>query len=694
MPRVSVDVIVPVYGAAEELARCLSSVGAETDLARHRVVLVIDGPQESRVDAIVDAFAAAHASTIVLRNEQLLGFVRSVNRGMRESARDVVLLNSDTIVTPRWLEKMVDAAMSIANVGTVTPFSNNATLVSIPQPFEENFLPRGFDANAFAALVERVSAREYPRLPTGVGFCLYIRRALLDEIGLFDEEHFGHGYGEENDFCFRALQRGWLHLLDDATFVYHEGERSFRAKAQTHRRLGAAMLERLHPDYMKTIARFMKEDPLAPARARVVGVLDDRGRRAESPSLRKITHLVHGWPPFARGGTESYAEWLVRQQLREREVSVYARLADTSRAKGAVVELHDDGARVRLVTNNFLQRDPFSRNALRDRDLERDFARFLAAERPELLHVHHLSGHTFSLVRVARKLGIPIVHSIHDWWSLCARVNLFDVDGLRCSGPALTKCARCATLTRVPPAMATNLVMHAARRAAAHAALAHADAFVMPSNAIRDDFARECILPRRVPVHVIPYGIDLEPRADPRPPARLPLRFGCVGAVLPHKGLHLAAEAFRTIDPAHATLHIWGNTNADPDYARTLQNATLEGTFAEEEKPRVFDSIDVLLMPSIGLESFGLVAREAMTRGVPVLAANDGGLRELFADGRGGAHFRSGDAASLREAIVALIEEPSRIDAWSRDMPRPKSAAAHAEEIEAVYASVLEKRRR
>ncbi len=108
----------------------------------------------------------------------------------------------------------------------------------------------------------------------------------------------------------------------------------------------------------------------------------------------------------------------------------------------------------------------------------------------------------------------------------------------------------------------------------------------------------------------------------------------------------------------------------------------------------MFDSLDVLLMPSIGLESFGLVAREAMARGVPVLAADDGGLRELFEGGRGGAHFRSGDTASLYEAIVALLDDPSRIDDWSHDMPRPKSAAAHAEEIEAVYASVLARRNR
>jgi GT2 family glycosyltransferase/glycosyltransferase involved in cell wall biosynthesis len=667
MSRVPVDVIIPVYGAPDHLERCLDSVVTHTDLTHHRILLVLDGPQEQRIDAL----AAPHAS---IRNPRRLGFVATVNRGMRESTRDVVLLNSDTLVTPRWLEKMSAAAASHERVGTVTPFSNNATLVSVPEPFEENLLPAGFDAASFAALVERVSVRDYPRLPTAVGFCMYIRRALLDDVGFFDETRFGHGYGEENDFSLRATERGWLHLLDDATFVYHAGARSFGAEARTHRRRGAATLRRLHPQYLPAIARFMREDPLAPARARITG----------TRQRKRVAHLVHGWPPFARGGVESYAQWLVRAQLRHRDVAVYARLADPTREQGAAVELRDGGARVRLVTNNFLQRDPFSRNALRDRALAKDFARFLRAERPELLHVHHTAGHAFPLVRVARRLGIPIVQSLHDWWPLCARVNLFDVDGRRCSGPALTKCARCVTLTRIPLA---NVPLHAYRRLAARAALAQADAFVMPSNAIRDDFARERILPRGTPVHVIPYGIDLAARTQPRPPARLPLRFGCVGAVLPHKGLHLADAVFADIDPSRATLHVWGNANADAAYTRTLRNATLEATFADDEKQRVFDSLDVLLMPSIGLESYGLVAREAMARGVAVLAANDGALAEID----GAMHFRSGDVASLRETIVSLIDDPSRIPL---DLPQPKSAAAHADEIEAVYAAVLEARRR
>ena len=181
--------------------------------------------------------------------------------------------------------------------------------------------------------------------------------------------------------------------------------------------------------------------------------------------------------------------------------------------------------------------------------------------------------------------------------------------------------------------------------------------------------------------------------SNPGAPARRPLRFGFVGSILPHKGLHVAAEAFRGVDPSIATLRAWGDSSASLEYTRTLReiggsSLTLEGTFAEGEKARIFASIDVLLVPSIGLESFGLAAREAMVCGVPVVASRDGALTEMFEPGVCGDYFPSGDALALREIILRLAAAPEIIDGWSARIPRPKSVDEHAEEIEEVYQTV------
>lgn len=686
-PPAEADIIIPVYGAAIELRACLESVVREP---RHRITLVVDGPQDAAVESVIAGFSGR-----ILRNERRRGFVGSVNRGMRETSGDVVLLNSDTIVTPHWIEKLIDAAYSSGDVGTVTPLSNHATLCSVPRAFEENLLPAGFDVESFGALVENVSLRSYPRIPTGVGVCFYIRRALLDDIGLFDDNHFGLGYGEENDFCMRALARGWMHVADDATFIYHAGHRSFGAAHARMERRAAATLRRLYPRYLPTIAAFMKSDPLADVRARIAGAIVP-----PSAKKRRIVHLVHGWPPFQQAGTELYAYWLARQQRLWNDVSVYARGGDPARADGDAVELLDDGIRVRIVTNDFTARDPFRRNAIRDRTIERDFERFLQTERPDVLHVHHLAGHAFSLARVARRLGIPILLQIQDWWFMCARVNLYDRDGNRCSGPGFEKCARCVTLTKLAPAPITNRLLHAARRSATRQALDAADAYIAGSQAIRDDYVRAGVIDSSKPFRVIPYGVSVVADQQARLPARPPIRFGYVGSIAPHKGVHVAVEAMRALDPARASLHIWGDASAFPGYASDLRRRgegaaiVFEGRFREDEKARVFASMDVLLVPSIGLESFGLAAREAMTCGVPVIASAGGALSEMFAPGHGGDLFPAGDAAALHSILRRVIEEPALIDRWSARIQPPKRADDHAAEIQSVYDALLAGRRR
>jgi len=666
-PPNAVDIIIPVYGALEELRACLASVEACTDLTRHRVVIVLDGAQSRAIEKLASDY-------YVVRNSLRRGFVGAANRGMVFSERDVVLLNSDTIVTPGWLEKLIRAAYSAGDIGTVTPLSNHATLCSVPRGFEENLMPVGLDAATFGAHVESVSKREYPRLPTGVGVCLYIRRALLDDIGLFDEERFGLGYGEENDFCMRAIARGWLHIADDATFIQHAGHRSFGASREALQRKAGCTMRRLHPRYMATIAEFMRQDPLRNVRERI-DVRRDGTR---------VTHLVHGWPPFQTAGTELYAYWLAKQQSQRHRVSVYTRGSDPERGEGEALELMDDGMRVRIVTNHFSARDPLRRNAIINRDLDRDFERFLEQEGTELLHVHHLAGHAFSLMRVARKMGIPIVLQIQDWWFRCARVNQYDRFGNRCSGPALDKCAKCVTLTNLA---GSNRFLHALRRRAAQAALDAADAYIVGSEAIRNDYAAMV----KKPIHVIPYGIAMNGPCPQRKAAGNPLRFGYVGSIAPHKGLHVAADALR--DLPGAELVVYGDENAYPEYTAELRRRNpairFEGRFAEEEKDRVFASMDVLLVPSIGLESYGLAAREAMACGVPVIASAGGALSEMFDDCPCGELFPVGDVNALRLIARRLIGDPSIVDAWSRRLPQPKRSDAHAQEIEWVYESVL-----
>jgi GT2 family glycosyltransferase len=695
----SVDVVVPVHGAADDFVRCAESVFSHTDLRRHRFVVVVDGDPAFAADALLERRAAeTGADLLVLRNPVRRGFVASVNRGMALAERDVVLLNSDAEVTAGWLDKMAAAAHSAADVASVTPFSNNATICSLPCFLANNVLPAGHDLAGFARVVEERAQRVYPRLPTGVGVCLYLRRDALDAVGLFDEARFGLGYGEESEWCMRAWKVGRVHVLDDATFVWHAGQRSFGATRARRVRHAQRVMRRLHPEYDGLVARFIREDPLRPVRERVMAALLPPRRATPATTPRRVLHVVHGWPPWNAAGTESYARGLVVRQARDREVVVSARIGDPEAAEGGIRELQDGGARVRLVVNNFTQRNPLVRNALLCPALDREIGRLLDETRPEIVHVHHLAGHALSIVAAVARRGIPIVWQAQDWWLACARSNLLDATRQLCPGPAPRRCARCLPLTRRPPASVWNPLLHAVRRRLAHRALRAATAFIFGSRFAADSWRMLGLVRAADVLHVLPYGVEMPVDVVHREPARLPLRFGILGSFLPHKGLHVAVEAFRGVDPACAVLDAWGTAAADAAYMRELEavrppSVRLHPPFPEAEKDAVLAALDVLLAPSLGLESFGLAVREAMARGVPVVASRAGALPEAFDGDTCGAFVARGDAVDLRRVLDRLIATPALVDRWRRHLPAVKGMDEHAREIDAVYAEVLARHR-
>lgn len=258
------EIIIPVYNAAGDLARCLAAVEA-TVPADARVTLIDDASTDEDVQHQFRALAKrGERRWQLLRNPRNLGFVRTVNKAMAASHGDVILLNSDTIPAGRWYERLNACAASDESIATATPFSNNAEICSYPEFCRDN--PPPADPEAVAHAVETAGPPEYPDLPTGVGFCLFIRGEALRQLGPFDTR-FGHGYGEENDFCMRARVAGWRNVLCDDAYVVHLGGRSFREFGLKPKNQDAmARIRARYPDYEALVAAFIRADPLAPRR--------------------------------------------------------------------------------------------------------------------------------------------------------------------------------------------------------------------------------------------------------------------------------------------------------------------------------------------------------------------------------------------------------------------------------------------
>lgn len=258
-------VVIPVYNAAAPLRACLDSLEACSPEAP--VLLVDDASSDASVVPMLRAWCAISGRRRLLANARNRGFVHTANRGMREAAGDVVLLNSDTVVTPGWLEALVACLASDARIATATPWTNNGEIVSFPEFCRAAPVPD--DPAAIAAAIHAAGPPAYPDLPTAVGFCMAIARRAIERIGLFDEASFGRGYGEENDFSLRAAAAGMRNVLCDDAYVAHLGGGSFSPLGLTPDAQSMARLLRKHPGYQALVEDFIRRDPLAGRRAQL-----------------------------------------------------------------------------------------------------------------------------------------------------------------------------------------------------------------------------------------------------------------------------------------------------------------------------------------------------------------------------------------------------------------------------------------
>lgn len=261
-------VVVPIYNALEVLDGCLASLD-RTLPSGSRVLLADDASPDPRIEPMARGWAGRSALEVrYVRREHNLGFPANCNAAFADTGDDdLVLLNTDTVTTAGWLAQIARCAASDPRIATITPWSNNAEICSFPRFCENNPAPDHPDAIAEAAA--GLAPPEYPELPTAVGFCMYLRRAALDQIGGFDADTFGRGYGEENDFCLRAAAMGWRNVLCETAYVVHLGGASFSPLGLAPNGDNLARLLARWPDYNERVARFIMADPLRTLRVRL-----------------------------------------------------------------------------------------------------------------------------------------------------------------------------------------------------------------------------------------------------------------------------------------------------------------------------------------------------------------------------------------------------------------------------------------
>jgi GT2 family glycosyltransferase/glycosyltransferase involved in cell wall biosynthesis len=416
-PTRRISIVVPVYAGVEETLACLRSALETTDRERVELIVVYDCGPEPELLTALEGLSARGLITLLV-NAENSGFPASVNRGMAlRPDQDVVLLNADAEVFGDWLRRLSVAAYSSDDIATVTPFSNSASITSYPST--EDCECDSARAIELDRLFSEYRDETVVDLPTGVGFCLYIKRQCLAEVGCFEEDAFGPGYGEENDFCLRATAAGWRHVAAPNVFVRHIGGRSFGTLKELLIENNLRVLGRRHPGYADLIARFVERDPLHQARRWMDGRLIGADRR---PITLVIT--------LGRDGG-------VRRYVENRKKALEA-------AGGRVLELRPTAERLaggvcRLVSTG----DPFRDLTYQLPQESGEMLGLLGALPIERVEIHHFLGLDPCVLEIPDRLGAPYDIVVHDYTWICPRITLTGGDKRYCGEPDLASCEAC-----------------------------------------------------------------------------------------------------------------------------------------------------------------------------------------------------------------------------------------------------------
>ncbi len=383
-----IDIIIPLFNGQDFFVKCLESVLKYNDLDKLNIVIIDDASTEDKLlDFLKEVSDKKIPNLTILKNDKNYGFVKTVNRGMSHNKiNDVILLNTDTVVTENWWQNMAKACYSKDNIATVTPLSNNATLTSVPIPFVKNELFDGVTAEDYSKIVQSVGEPKYYELPTANGFCMYISRQALNEIGLFDYDKFGAGYGEETDFCLRARKRGYINIVADNVYIEHLGSATFSIKSREQKVKNAIkIIKKEYPKYSREIFDFGYNNPLKPLCDKVK-ILQMLWKYQQKKKLLLYKHYE-----ATTAGTGVYVYDIARSKSSD---WLYIVMCPTPHDQHKIEIMTDNG----VVTFNISSNEPIEK--------------IIDMLGIDLLHVNFLTDY---IKKSLKNIEIPKIISVHEY---------------------------------------------------------------------------------------------------------------------------------------------------------------------------------------------------------------------------------------------------------------------------------------
>ncbi|MCA8091455.1 glycosyltransferase [Burkholderia anthina] len=644
-------VIIPVYNAPNEVDECLRAVLTHTENAC-RVIVIDDASPDPQIKKILGKYKGKR-NVEIRANKTNQGFTKTVNRGIALAGRaDVVFLNSDTKVTPGWLRRLRYAAYSDKDIGTVTPFSNNAGAFSAPIAGpDESPVPEWLSLDDYARAISQASKREYPVVPTGNGFCLYIKRDCLDEVGELDAASFPRGYGEENEFCMRAGRLGWRHIIDDTSYVYHVRSASFGEAKRELMADGRRVVDTRYPNYSAAIKECFSSQSIKDARHQVKIATDALSKQGNEVRPR-ILYVLSTYT----GGTPQTNQDLMQSLMNRVEAFV---LRCNSRRMSLMYYQH--GEYIEMETH-ILSKEI---KAFPHRSEEYDvvISHWLIKYAFELVHVRHIAWHGFGLIEQAKKLELPVVFSFHDFYTICPTVNLLDETNTYCGGSCTSSSGQCKhSLWTEPdfPPLKNNAINQ--WRVMFENVLRKCDSFVTTARSAKDLLVKNYPFLAGKPFDVIPHGRNFVEFGDVacRYNGEEKLRILVPGNISNWKGADVVKYLSGHAAEHNFEMHIMGSAADD---LLAAPGVVYHGKYEREDFGEIVRKINphIGAVFSISLETYCHTLTEMWSLGIPVLAYDLGAAGDRIKETKAGWLAAEVSPEAALKAILRIKQNPDDI---------------------------------
>ncbi|EFE7708562.1 glycosyltransferase [Escherichia coli] len=646
LSKLNISIIVPVYNAIEEVIDCLDSVIENTPLGKNIKLLVInDASPDESVYARLEKYTGLTGVKII-HNKKNIGYTNNVNYGISLSGNDdIILLNSDTVVSKNWLRQMSIAAYQSDDIGTVTAVSNGAGAFSVPKS-GWNDMPVHLSISHVARLVSSSIDSTFVTTPTGNGFCLFIKRELLDEIGLFDKTKFPRGYGEENDFCMRAVSKGWVNIVDLKTFVYHKRSASFKGEKDILIEQGVTQVKNDHPYYSGAIKSIGSSSTFSKARSLIEDKIN-KTSQSECIVKPKILFVIS----TRTGGTPKTNYDLMRSLKDIYDCYVLA-------CNSKLIEVMRADEKDYKVIEKIHLKDPVNFSTHRSFEYEQTVRNIIYKYNIDLLHIRHIAWHSLKLPQIAKDMGIPVIKSFHDFYAVCPSVNLVNeigelfIDGLDhgINNPLWHD----ETVTPMTPSMLNAWKQRMTE------ALSYCDQLITTCESAKEIILKNLPGLQHLPFTVIPHGRDFKSYTEPKKsfPNNV-INVLVPGNITLTKGKDLIKEIKALDKDNNIEFHILGTCDKD-----LLDIVTYHGKYHRDDfsnKVKVINP-DISAIFSIWPETYCHTLTESWASGLPVIGLSYGAVEKRITQ-HGAGWLVKNNAHECYEKLISLCNNPKEYEA-------------------------------